>query len=288
MKYTYVIFFIILFIFIISFVQIDTMDNMNMTNSDINSIGFIITRHVKCENSNKIWIKCIQQIRKFYPLNTIVIIDDNSNYQFVIYDNSLLDNCIVIESSYKGAGELLPYYYYYTYKWFDKAIYIHDSVFINNTIDTKIQDIKFLWFFYGGEHEEAEQTAPRIEYLCQFLNNKDELLNVFKEKSKWKGCWGAMSVIDHNYLTHLVQKYNFLVLLQHMSSREDRKCFERFFGLLCCADKPELNDNPSIYGYYIENPNNRKDIYQYNYEQYMEDENNNNIKTDINKLFLGR
>ena len=278
MKYFFLVLFLILILFLVIILNSITEDFKE-------NLGFIITRHVKCHDSNRIWVKCVEQIRKFYPDVTIVIIDDNSNYEFV---KGNFDNCIIINSDFKGSGELLPYYYYYHNKWFDKAIYIHDSVFINNTIDTKIQDIKFLWFFYGGEHEEAEQTAPRIEYLCQFLNNKDELLNVFKEKSKWKGCWGAMSVIDHNYLTHLVQKYNFLVLLQHMSSREDRKCFERFFGLLCCADKPELNDNPSIYGYYIENPNNRKDIYQYNYEQYMEDENNNNIKTDINKLFLGR
>ena len=46
------------------------------------SVGFIITRHVNNESVNKVWISCVQQIRKSYPTNKIVIIDDNSNYEF--------------------------------------------------------------------------------------------------------------------------------------------------------------------------------------------------------------
>ena len=41
-------------------------------------------RHVNNKLSNQYWIHCIQCIRKFYPENKILIIDDNSNYDFTL------------------------------------------------------------------------------------------------------------------------------------------------------------------------------------------------------------
>ena len=41
--------------------------------------GFIITRHVNSEKTNKYWNNAIICIRTFYPQKKIVIIDDNSN-----------------------------------------------------------------------------------------------------------------------------------------------------------------------------------------------------------------
>ena len=48
----------------------------------MSSFGFIITRHVNSELTNKYWNNCIKLLRFFYPLKQIVIIDDNSNPQF--------------------------------------------------------------------------------------------------------------------------------------------------------------------------------------------------------------
>ena len=48
-----------------------------------NRFGFIITRHVNSVKTNKYWNHCIKLIRTFYPLRKIVIIDDNSNYEYV-------------------------------------------------------------------------------------------------------------------------------------------------------------------------------------------------------------
>ena len=46
-------------------------------------IGFIILRYVNSELTNKYWINCYNSIRKYYPENTILIIDDNSDYQYI-------------------------------------------------------------------------------------------------------------------------------------------------------------------------------------------------------------
>ena len=47
------------------------------------TIGFIILRHVNNEKTNMYWQKCYKNIRQFYPENDIIIIDDNSHYEYI-------------------------------------------------------------------------------------------------------------------------------------------------------------------------------------------------------------
>ena len=77
----------------------------------MDNYGFIITRHVNSAKTNKYWNNSIRCIRRFYPYKKIVIIDDNSNLEFLTAEN---DNTNVefIQSQFCGRGELLPYYYY--------------------------------------------------------------------------------------------------------------------------------------------------------------------------------
>jgi hypothetical protein len=261
--------------------------------NDEQNYGFVITRHVKSEETNKLWLMCIQQIRKFHPLQKIIIIDDNSNYDFVKNETNLdLTNCITIDSEFKGRAELLPYYYFYKNKWFDKMIFIHDSVFINKKIDvSNIKDVKFLWYFDGGEGD-GPDTPIHIEKLINYTNTNytNEFISLYHNSNKWKGCWGVMSVIEYNYLKYLADKYNFLELINHITNRFDRGTLERIFGIMCNFENPNMiNDisNISIYGHYIINYNNRNSG-NYNYNDYLEDISSNNMNSDINKLFFGR
>ena len=108
-------------------------------------IGFIILRNVYTIDRNKYWIKCYNCIRKFYPENKILIIDDNSKSKLI--RKKKLYNTIIIKSKYPKRGELLPYFYYLKNKLFDKAIILHDSVFINKKLNLKFKKYKFLWEF---------------------------------------------------------------------------------------------------------------------------------------------
>ena len=76
----------------------------------MSELGFIILRHVNSKLTNKYWIECYERIRKFYPENKIVIIDDNSNDTFLTQKS--LYKTKIIKSDYSKRGELLPYYYY--------------------------------------------------------------------------------------------------------------------------------------------------------------------------------
>ena len=78
--------------------------------------GFIITRHVNSVTTNKYWNQSVKLIRNIYPLRKIVIIDDNSDQEFVKTDFDY-QNLTIIQSEFPKRGELLPYYYYLKYKW---------------------------------------------------------------------------------------------------------------------------------------------------------------------------
>lgn len=97
------------------------------------------------ELSDKYLLHCIDCIRRFYPEKKILIIDDNSNYDFV--SKIELYNTTVIQSEYPKRGELLPYYYYLNNKLFDVVVIIHNSVFINSHIDFSVDKYKILWCF---------------------------------------------------------------------------------------------------------------------------------------------
>ena len=65
--------------------------------------GFIILRHVNNELTNKYWQHCYDCIRIYYPEYPILIIDDNSNYEFIT--EKLLYQTTIINSEYPKRGE---------------------------------------------------------------------------------------------------------------------------------------------------------------------------------------
>ena len=69
----------------------------------MNSFGFIITRHVNSEATNKYWNQSVKLLRTYYPYKKIVIIDDNSNQDLVKADFDY-KNVEIIQSEFPGRG----------------------------------------------------------------------------------------------------------------------------------------------------------------------------------------
>lgn len=195
------------------------------------TVGFIILRHVNNEITNKYWITCIESIRQFYPDNDILIIDDNSDYNFIT--NETLYKTTIINSEYPKRGELLPYYYYLHHKLFDVAIIIHDSIIINKFIDISVNNYKFLWEFEHDWDQIADETN-----MINIFNDK-ELTAFYENKQLWKGCFGGMSIISHDYLTYINHKYDISKLLQLVLSRYNRCSFERVIACLLQKEGPK-------------------------------------------------
>ena len=195
------------------------------------SIGFIILRHVNNKLTNKYWIHCYECIRKHYPDNKILIIDDNSNYQYIT--GHVVRNTTIIQGEFPGRGELLPYYYYLQNKLFDTAVIIHDSVFVNANIDFRVEKYKIIWGF--------QHTWDQIEDETKMINvfNDAELLTFYKNKSLWTGCFGGMVVITHDFLKEINNKYNISKLIGVVLNRYNRQSFERIIA--CLLQKTHAN-----------------------------------------------
>lgn len=204
----------------------------------MSEIGFIILRHVNNELTNKYWILCYDRIREYYPENKILIIDDNSNYKYITKKD--LYKTTIIDSEYKGRGELLPYYYYLSNKLFDIAVILHDSVFINRYIDIEIDKYKFIWCFEHKWNEEEKE----IKLLKVFED--DSIIDFYNNKELWRGCFGCMSIIRHDYLEYVNSRYEISKLLDEVLTRSDRSAFERVLAcLLIYNSKEEMR---TLYG----------------------------------------
>uniref|UniRef100_A0A6C0KUA3 Glycosyltransferase n=1 Tax=viral metagenome TaxID=1070528 RepID=A0A6C0KUA3_9ZZZZ len=201
------------------------------------SYGFIILRNVNILEHNFLWVNCYNCIRKYYPEIPIVIIDDNSNKEILLLTQEL-HNTTIINSEYIRRGELLPYYYYANNKFFDTAIIIHDSVFINKYIDFTVDNYNALWNF---EHN-WDQIDDETKMIKLF--NDDNLLQFYENKSLWKGCFGGMTIITHKFLSYINKKYDLSKLLDLVLTRYNRCSFERVIG--CLLQKEEQND--SLFG----------------------------------------
>jgi hypothetical protein len=195
------------------------------------TLGFIILRHVNNELTNKYWIHCYECIRKYYPENFILIIDDNSEYKYIT--NEKLYKTYIINSEYPKRGELLPYYYYLQNKLFDNAVILHDSVFINSQLDFTIDKYKIIWDFNSHSWDQIEDETKMIN-----LFNDKELLDFYENKSLWSGCFGAMTIISFDFLQFINSKYDISKLLDCVLTRYNRCSFER---VLACLLQKEHN-----------------------------------------------
>ena len=194
------------------------------------NIGFIILRHVNSIKTNEYWKECYSCIKKFYPKNRILIIDDNSDYTYVTDDP--LDNTMIIRSEYPKRGEFLPYYYYLKTKFCETAVILHDSAFIKNYINFNVSTYKILLDF-GRECISDLSSTPHQKTLLHALNNTK--LNIFynkKDFNLWKGCFGSMAVIKYSYLKSIDSEFRIASLIPHITSRDVRCAFERIIGCL--------------------------------------------------------
>jgi len=209
------------------------------------SFGFVISRHVNNKLSNFYWKECYTCIRKFYDC-PILIIDDSSNKEFLT-ENIVLTNCTVIyDTANKGAGELLPYYYFHKLKPFETAVIIHDNVFIQAKIDCIHENdpIRFLWTFTKMYDVDV---IHHIRDLCGSLTDSAELLSLFDKKDKWTGCYGVMSIIQWNFLNKIDIRHNFFeAMLKQKWHRNLRSGLERVLGLVTYCNEPAIKN--TIFG----------------------------------------
>jgi hypothetical protein len=256
----------------------------------MSNYGFILTRHVNSALSNRYWNQSVKLIRTFYPMRQIVIIDDNSNQQFVRADFEY-KNLTIIQSEFPQRGELLPYIYYLKYKWFPNAVIIHDSVFIHKRIPFEKISMPVLPLWHHDYDKENLVNLNRIAYslknnglLIQKLNGDVPVLNNF-DNSNFILCFGCQCFIKLNFLEMLENKYQLSNLVNVVHNRTDRCALERIMGLLFCIENPKLLNKHSLFGNIFSSQHRS---FNYDYESYKKDLINKRISNLFVKVWTGR
>ena len=232
--------------------KIDTSLNPSAIELQFNdkSYIFVILRHIRTTRDNDLWISSYNSIRKFYT-NKIIIIDDNSSINTV--DGKLI-NTNIIKSEFNGAGEILPYYYFLKYKWADRMVFLHDSMFINRPFrDSELDgDIKFHWYFTGDNKGDFRKIT---NYLSMLTNNTELQAFATDPESIWYGCFGATSICDLATIQYLEEEYKiFSNLVLSIRTRKDRETFERVFGIVLYYEGIFKDVNCSNYGNILKYP----------------------------------
>jgi hypothetical protein len=255
----------------------------------MSNFGFIITRHVNSEKTNKYWNQCVKLIRTFYPFRQIVIIDDNSNQNFIKTEYNY-KNLIIIQSEYPGRGELLPYIYYLKYKWFPNAVIIHDSLFIHRRISFENFKIPVLPLWH---HVYDKDNLNNLIRISSVLKNNYEILKKIRglemnilglNKDKFNLCFGGQSYIKLEFLELLQNKYNITNLVNVIHNRTDRCSLERIIGLLFCEEYPKLMQINSLFGDIFT----QHRSFNYNYDEYNNDLKKKRVIHPFVKVWTGR
>jgi hypothetical protein len=231
-------------------------------------------------------------LRRLYPSRKIIIIDDNSNPDFV-KNEDVYKNVEIIKSEFPGRGELLPYYYYLKHKFFENAIILHDSVFIHKKVNfehlvKKGIKVAPFWVFFPDK-ENLINRAILLSYLKNSQNVQAKLMLdpvvLGMPSQKWYGCFGVQSFINHDFLILLENKYKITNLIDCVKCRADRCTLERIFGCLFCTEYPQLVSFPkksllgSIHAY---------QPWGYTYSQYEKDIRERTLPKTIVKIWTGR
>jgi hypothetical protein len=252
--------------------------------------GFIMTRHVNSETTNRYWNQCVKLIRATYPLKQIVIIDDNSNYRYVKPD-FLYKNVLIIQSEYPKRGELLPYIYYLRYKWWPSAVIIHDSLFIHRRVNFENFNVPVLPLWH---HVYDRENVNNITRIASALNNNTKLINKIVGPSvnvlgmnrlnNFNLCFGGQTFINLKFLEMLQQKYNIKNLINVIHNRTDRCSLERVLGLLFCEEYPRLKRLRSLFGDIML----QRRAFNYNYDEYIHDFKHHKAIHRFVKVWTGR
>ncbi len=257
----------------------------------MSNYGFIITRHVNSEKTNKYWNQTVKLIRTFYPLRQIVIIDDNSKQEFIKADFDY-SNLTIIQSEYHGRGELLPYIYYLRYKWFPNAVIIHDSLFIHKRIpfETFSMPVIPLWHhIYDKENIHniirLTSTLTNNKTLLKKITFKDEMImNLSTSNNQFNLCFGGQCYIKLYFLELLESKYHISNLVSAIHNRKDRCSFERVLGLLFCQEYPRLLIIKSLFGDIMR----QHRAFSYTYDDYCKDLKKKRAIMPFVKVWTGR
>jgi molybdopterin/thiamine biosynthesis adenylyltransferase len=161
---------------------------------------------------------------------------------------------IIVDPSEISACNLV-YTYLYENKYFDTAIILQDSMFLNQPLpltDLEKTEVMFLWHFTNHRVHWSSIKEPITDYnkahnifthddlildAIHSYSTKSEFVKycdmVYHQKHLWVGAFGFCSIIQTNFLEKLESVTDILNILINMNNNRQRRASESIFSLAC-------------------------------------------------------
>lgn len=186
------------------------------------TLGFIILR-----KHADLWINCYKSIRKHFPDNSILIVDDHSKQSLITQCE--LTNCHVQLAELSNCSDILPYYYFYKLRPFDRAVVLHDNMTIDRWYPFNQRvPVQYLW----GVRESRKNTINEMFILCRLREWRD--LMKYYHQREWRQCGKSSMLIDLDFLDTLQQKYGLFDVLPFIKTPDQCAAFITVLCVLCC------------------------------------------------------
>jgi hypothetical protein len=106
-----------------------------------------------------------------------------------------------------------------------------------------VEKYRFIWDF------DHDWDRPDDEIRMINVFNDLELTEFYNNKHLWTGCFGGMSIITHDYLTFINNKYDISKLIDCVLNRDNRYSFERVFACLLQKEGNQITLLGNIHKY---------------------------------------
>lgn len=203
-------------------------------------LGFVILRHVNSKITDLYWKESYASLRRLYPTEPIVIVDDSSQKIWLREDIVLTHTTVIYDTEHRGCAELLPYYYALRLRPARRVVILHDSVFLHQRLDmsswSETTGIQYLWDIpHCYDDAIQKEIHALIDALPEGEGERERIRQMYlHKKEEWTGLFGVMSIIDIEWLGEIERRWEGLFerWFPLLTSREYRCGLERVLGLL--------------------------------------------------------
>jgi hypothetical protein len=211
------------------------------------SFGFIIPTYISTPESEQCLVNCLECIRKYHS-ELIVLVNNGSSID-INEVSKVFDNVKIVDPDDTSRGEINAYVMFHRHKYFDKAVIMQDSLFLNKkmvSID-KVDTVKFIKYFTDHIKDWHKVKEPKTDYNARhsIITHDDLVLHLiesvskrdrpdfyefakarYKNKRSWVGCFGINLIVDHSFLSRVHQNTLMLDYYKIVKDKRDRMAME--------------------------------------------------------------
>jgi hypothetical protein len=207
----------------------------------ISNYVFIVTCYLITDFQKKLLLNCVDSIHRFYPDETIQVLDDNHS---ISEFPQLPEYCKVEKTIHSRCGEVNAYVWACkNINNYNRYVFIHDSTQLLSKLPTELP-YHYRAFWYSSECIDHNTRGKDIDaFIKKFKIKGKDVMSVLQVIRARRGniAFGGMAIWDNEYNKYIIEQTNFLSVAHLLNKRPLRSFFERLVYI--------------IY-YYFQNPNN--------------------------------